>query len=129
MVIRFLIANAYVVGGTIRTTFMTAGELARRHDVEVVSVYRRHDERALPLDPRVRLRALTDMRARSVGAPRRWPTGRPSRIIHPRDVRYANFNLLTDAALMRYLKSMRGGVLIATRPGLNLAVARHGHRS
>ena len=39
--IRFLIMNAYTVGGTITTTFMMAGELAKRgHDVEIVSVYR-----------------------------------------------------------------------------------------
>ena len=30
--------DAYAVGGTIRTTFNLAGELARTHDVEVVSV-------------------------------------------------------------------------------------------
>ena len=40
MIIRFLIADAYSVGGTIRTTFATAGQLARDHEVEVVSVYR-----------------------------------------------------------------------------------------
>ena len=46
MKIRFLIANAYSVGGTIRTTFNTASALADRHEVEIVSVLRRRDERA-----------------------------------------------------------------------------------
>ena len=50
MHIRFLIMNAYTVGGTIRTTFTIAGELAKRHDVEIVSVYRmRASDPALPV--------------------------------------------------------------------------------
>src|SRR4029453_19199504 len=62
VVIRFLIADAYSVGGTIRTTFATAAQLARDHEVEVVSVYRFVQRPALELDPRVRLRCLTDLR-------------------------------------------------------------------
>ena len=129
MVIRFLIANAYSIGGTIRTTFMTAGELARDHEVEIVSVYRLANERGLELDPRVRLRTLTDLRPESIGRPRKWAADRPSRLIPSDDSRYHRFNLLTDVALMRYLRGVRGGVLIGTRPGLNLAIARHAHPS
>ena len=62
VVIRFLIADAYSVGGTIRTTFATAAQLARDHEVEVVSVYRFVQRPALELDPRVRLTCLTDLR-------------------------------------------------------------------
>lgn len=126
MVIRFLIANAFAVGGTVRTTFMVAGQLARDHDVEVVSVYRLAEERSLELDPGVRLRVLTDLRPASLGRLRRPAVARPSRLIHPADARYPRFNLLTDAMLLRFLRSVRAGVLIGTRPGLNLAIARHG---
>ena len=126
--IRFLIANAFSVGGTIRTTFMTAGELARGREVEVVSVYRLAASRSLELDPRVRLRVLTDLRPGSLGAAQRRAAGRPSRMIHPDDIRYPRFNLLTDAALLRFLRSVRDGVLVGTRPGLNLAIARHARR-
>jgi len=129
MVIRFLIANAYSIGGTIRTTFMTAGELARDHEVEIVSVYRLASGRGLELDPRVRLRTLTDLRTEAIGRGRKWAADRPSRLIHPDDSRHPRFNLLTDIALVRYLRGVRGGVLIGTRPGLNLAIARHAHRS
>jgi glycosyltransferase involved in cell wall biosynthesis len=129
MVIRFLIANAYSIGGTIRTTFMTAGQLARDHEVEIVSVYRFASKPGLELDPRVRLRTLTDLRPGSLDRRRRWAADRPSRLIHPDDSRHHRFNLLTDVALMRYLRSVRGGVLIGTRPGLNLAIARHAHAS
>ena len=67
VIIRFLIADAYSVGGTIRTTFVTAGQLARDHEVEVVSVYRFAERPRLELDPRVRLRRLTDLRPQSRG--------------------------------------------------------------
>ena len=121
MVIRFLLMNAFAVGGTIRTTFATAGALADRgHDVEVVSVLRHRADRQLPLDPRVRLRVLADLRPAALSG--------PSRLIHAGDVRVERFNLLSDAALLRYLASVSGGVLIGTRPGLNLAIARYARR-
>jgi glycosyltransferase involved in cell wall biosynthesis len=129
MVIRFLIANAYSIGGTIRTTFMTAGQLARDHEVEIVSVYRLTNTPGLELDPRVRLRTLTDLRPASIRRGWRWAADRPSRLIHPDDSRHHRFNVLTDVALMRYLRRVRGGVLIGTRPGLNLVIARHAHAS
>jgi glycosyltransferase involved in cell wall biosynthesis len=126
--------NAFAVGGTIRTTFTTAGELAERHDVEIVSVIRRRTDPPLPLPAGIRLRALTDLRPETlerVAASRRpgarcraWAAGRPSRVMSPYDVRYRNFNLLTDANLLRYLLSVRDGVLIGTRPAINLAIAR-----
>ena len=69
MTIRFLVMNAFTVGGTVRTTFATAAHLAKHHDVEIVSVYRRRTEPALPLDPAVRLRALTDLRTSTSRTP------------------------------------------------------------
>jgi glycosyltransferase involved in cell wall biosynthesis len=45
-------------------------------------------------------------------------------VIHPKDRRYRSFSLLSDAKLLRYLRSARDGVLVGTRPGINLAIAR-----
>jgi glycosyltransferase involved in cell wall biosynthesis len=126
LTIRFLIMSAFGVGGTIRTTLSTAGELAKRHDVEVVSVYRRRDEPALPVPPGVRMKALTDLRDESLVAMpplRRALAARPTRLMSKRDFRHPNFNLLTDANLFRYLASVHDGVLIGTRPSINLAIA------
>ncbi len=128
MVIRLLIANAFAAGGTVRTTFMTAGQLARDHEVEVVSAYRFAAKPRFDLDPRVRLRVLTDLRPASIKRVQRPAVARASRLIHPGDIRYHRFNLLTDAALLWFLRSLRDGVLIGTRPGLNLAIARHARR-
>ena len=126
--------NAYTVGGTIRTTFTMAAELAKRHDVEIVSVYRmRSSDPALPVPSNVRLRMLTDLRAptlerlaagRGPGARiRTWAVRQPSRLISSQDYRYDNFSVLTDVNLLRFLATVRDGVLIGTRPGLNLAIA------
>ena len=118
--------NAFTVGGTIRATFTLAAELAKRHDVEIVSVYRlRASAPSIPVPPGVRLRTLTDLRTATLERhpARRRLHGLRSRLISPQDYRYENFSVLTDAALLRFLASVRDGVLIGTRPGLNLAIA------
>jgi glycosyltransferase involved in cell wall biosynthesis len=133
MTIRFVIMNAYAVGGTIRTTFTTAAELAKRHDVEIVSVLRFRDKPSFPRPKGVRLIGLTDLREermqRLAGhwGPRArfqtWATGRRTRLISSYDFRHPNFNLLSDVNLLRYLLPLRDGVVIGTRPAINLAVA------
>jgi glycosyltransferase involved in cell wall biosynthesis len=134
--IRFLLMNAYSVGGTIRTTFTMAGELAERgHDVEIVSVYRFRDPPpAIEPPAGVRLRCLTDLTEATlervaagrdpVSRLRHWLLSRPSMLISSNDYRHENFSLLTDVNLLRYLASVKDGILISTRPGLNLLVAR-----
>ncbi|MGH3355774.1 MAG: glycosyltransferase family 4 protein [Nocardioidaceae bacterium] len=142
MEIRFLIANAYTVGGTARTTYHLAGALARRHDVEVVSVFRTRPRPAFPVPDGVTVTPLVDARPRRLAARHRrpqearvrrdieaWLRSQPSRLIHHRDWRYGEFSLHSDLRLTRYLRSVRDGVLIGTRPGLNLAIARLAHPS
>ena len=136
MRVRFLLMNAFSVGGTVRTTLNTAAALSRYHDVEVVSMYKRADRPAIPHPPGVRIRVLVDESpatlasrtgpvGRATEAVRRRLRTRPSRLVHREDFRYTNFSGLTDLALYRYLKTMRGGVVVGTRAGLNLAIARH----
>jgi glycosyltransferase involved in cell wall biosynthesis len=118
--------NAFTVGGTIRATFTLAGELAKRHRVEIVSVYRmRASAPAIPVPAGVRLRTLTDLRAATLerARVRRRLHAFPSRLISSYDYRYENFSLLTDAGLLRFMASVHDGVLIGTRPGLNLVIA------
>lgn len=138
MKIRFLITNAYGVGGTIKATYNLAGALAERHDVEIVSVQKHTDVPAFPVPAGVSLRALVDRSARAQRADRKrrglvgrtkgkikiWARQRPSRLIHPNDFRYKNFNLFTDLRLFQYLRSVDDGILVGTRAGLNLAIAR-----
>jgi glycosyltransferase involved in cell wall biosynthesis len=125
MKIHYLLMNAYGIGGTIRTVINQAGALAGDHEVELVSVFRTRDLPKFPIDPRVRLRALVDLReARWRHPARAWLHHRPSRLIPPSEVRYATFSRFSDHKIRRYLQSLHEGVLVTTRPALNLLAAR-----
>jgi glycosyltransferase involved in cell wall biosynthesis len=133
MRIRFVLMNAYAVGGTIRTTFTTAAELAKSHDVEIVSVYRLRDKPAFPRPKGVRLVGLSDLRKERLErlaahrGPRArlvtWASRRRSALMSVHDFRHPTFNLLTDVNLLRYLLPLRDGIVIGTRPAINLAIA------
>jgi glycosyltransferase involved in cell wall biosynthesis len=118
--VSFLLLHAYGVGGTIRTTFNTAGWLARTHDVEVISVIRRRDKPALPFPDGVRLSAVDDLRE-TPGMFGRLLRALPSALVHPEDYGFSACSLLTDVRLARRLRTLPPGVLITTRPGLNSA--------
>ena len=143
----FFIRGAYGMGGTIRTVFNTADHLAGQgYDVEVVSLLRAREEPFLPLDPRVRLRPLFDERARTTDRPL-LPTGEASPLpfggaallrrldgwasllTHPGDAAYGRSSVLTDLILVRALRSLGPGVLVLTRPVLNVAGARFAPRA
>lgn len=129
MNIRYLLHNAYAVGGTVRTVFNQAGAMCGEHDVEIASVYRTGERPALPLDPRVRMVTLTDLRPD--GTP--WESGRsrllrrtrllPNPLPHGRDFRYQRWDPVVDLAVIRYLRAQRDGALVTTRPSLNLLSA------
>lgn len=132
MRIRYLLHNAYAVGGTIRTVFNQANALCAHHDVEIASVYRTAEVPILPLDPRVRLVSLTDWRddgARwtdKAGTNSRW--WRKTRRLrnpmpHGQDGRYKRWDPVLDLKLIRYMRAQPDGVLVSTRPALNLLSA------
>ncbi|MBG0562483.1 glycosyltransferase family 4 protein [Actinoplanes aureus] len=128
MRIRYVLHNAYGVGGTIRTVFNQANALCATHDVEIASVFRSAQAPALPLDPRVRLISLTDLRddgkprtgsARLARKTRRFRNPLP----HGRDFRYRRWDPLVDLKVIRYFRAQHDAVLVTTRPALNLMSA------
>jgi glycosyltransferase involved in cell wall biosynthesis len=108
------------MGGTIRTTLGLAAHLAERHEVEIVSVVRRRDEPFFPFPEGVRVTVLDDQRGRVGGRLSRLP----SLLVHPEDYAYPWCSLKTDLALLRWVRSLDGGVLVTTRPAFNLLAAR-----
>ncbi|MCZ4096598.1 glycosyltransferase family 4 protein [Streptomyces sp. So13.3] len=130
MRISFLIHNAYGIGGTIRTTCNLAGKLSERHDVEIVSVFRHLDEPQFVYDPRVRLRHLVDLRQDSQDSdlddPRRAV---PATVFPASDRRHDHYSALTDERIARHLAQLDADVVVGTRPGLNVHIARQAPRT
>jgi glycosyltransferase involved in cell wall biosynthesis len=127
--VSILILHGYGMGGTIRTVFNQAAHLVREHDVEIVSVLRERNEPYFTAAPGVVIRGLDDRTdgvrlGRLQSALRTWLAARPSLLAHEADVSYPRWTLWTDVQLVRYLRRLRGGVLMATRPALNLLAAQ-----
>lgn len=87
MRIRFLVPDAYRVGGTVRTVFNLSAALASKHDVEIASWARSQSRPALEPPSGVRLVPMGDVRA-----------------------------------LIAYVRAAKDGVLIGTRPRINMAL-------
>ena len=133
MKIRFLVHDAFGPGGGVITvTFALAEELAKSHDVELISTFGSEESSVHRLPAGVKVRSLVDPDRLGGNAARRrlrsWATKKPSRIIPEAEGRYAHYSLYTDFVLWRYLRSLRDGVLITMQPGLNVASARLGSK-
>jgi glycosyltransferase involved in cell wall biosynthesis len=120
--IRIVLHNAYALGGTVRTTMNLAGELALRHEVEILSV-RRHAERPFFPHPDGVAVSVLDDRTAPAGPVVRVLRRIPSLLIHPEDYAYGSCSLLTDLGLARRLRRTGGEIVITTRPGLALATS------
>ncbi|GGR59969.1 glycosyltransferase [Streptomyces roseolus] len=125
MRISFLLHNGYHYGGTIRTTFTLAEHLAERHEVEIVSVFRHRDRPRLGLPAGVTLRHLVDLREDSPEYDGDHPDAhRPARVFPRGDGRWKQYSALTDARIGDLLRGVAADVLVGTRPGLNVQLAR-----
>ncbi|MGH3949714.1 MAG: glycosyltransferase, partial [Pseudonocardiaceae bacterium] len=122
--VTFLIAHAYGMGGTIRTVLTLAGHLATNYDVTVVSLVRKRDRPFFPFPAGVSVRVLHDT-TRPPGSRRHALLTRlPSLLMHEEDGAYPRCSAWTDLQLVRLLRAQPPGILITTRPGLNLIAAQ-----
>ncbi len=128
----FLAVTIDGVAGVPRTVLTLAAALADRHEVEIISVYRRRDQPNYPVDPRVKVTYLYDQRL--PGSEQGWIRARrddrASRVTRRLDRRPSAFltsekelSALTDSLLVRHLPRLPPGVLISVRPALHAAVA------
>jgi glycosyltransferase involved in cell wall biosynthesis len=129
MKITFLLGSAYGMGGTIRATLTLANHLATRHEVEIVTLHRRRTDPFFPIDERIGVRTLMDVR-RGV-RPGRLDArlGRHNSRLVPRSERiWSEITLRGDYRLWRALRGLETDVLISTRPAFNLLAARFAPR-
>ncbi|GAA3005485.1 glycosyltransferase family 4 protein [Streptomyces fulvorobeus] len=124
MKVSFLINNVYGIGGTNRTVINLAEALAVRHEVEIVSVFRRSAATKFEISPRIKVRALVDLRSGSadVKAP---GSDEPSEVVPRQEEFYAQYSRFTDARIIQDLGRTAADVVVGTRPSLNLFVARY----
>jgi glycosyltransferase involved in cell wall biosynthesis len=123
--------HAWGMGGTIRTMLSVAGYLAERHEVEVISVVRRRDKPFFAFPPGVTVTAIDDQRPGATRRPRgvigRTLRALPSCLLFPGDRRaWRPASMWTDLLLLRKLWSIRSGVIVGTRPALNLLALEAG---
>ncbi|ETK33727.1 glycosyltransferase family 4 protein [Microbispora sp. ATCC PTA-5024] len=127
MRIRYLLLHAYGMGGTIRTVVSQANAMAALgHDVEIVSVIRRRDRPQFRLDRSVALSTLVDQRegvlTDSLGR-KVWRRVR-GKIVPYGEFAAAYFTERVEKAVIDYVSSLDDGILVTTRPALNLISAR-----
>lgn len=109
MRICLLLPSVYDMRGDIRSVVNLAGELAERHEVEILSVRRQREKPFFQVAPAVKLSWVVDAQP---GVRHLFPRGQ----------------LRTEVALWRRLRGLRADVLISTRPALSIHAARHAPR-
>lgn len=127
MKIRYMLLHAYGMGGTIRTVVNQANAMAEAgHDVEIVSAVRRRNDPQFAIDPRVRLSALVDQRdgiAADSLARKVWRRAR-GKIVPYGEFAADYFTERVEATVIDYVSGLSDGILVTTRPALNLISAR-----
>jgi glycosyltransferase involved in cell wall biosynthesis len=132
--VTYVLWNAFSVGGTVRTVLRQAeGLLDQGHEVTVVSVLRQasQEQPFFEVDPRLRLEVLVDRRRLAttrtpLGRLRRWLDSKQRLTSHFSIGRDQQASLLVDLMLLRRVMRVRG-VVVGTRVGVNLAIARFAH--
>ncbi|WP_306321163.1 MULTISPECIES: glycosyltransferase family 4 protein [unclassified Streptomyces] len=126
MKIAFLLHNAYAIGGTVRTTLNLAAALVEHggHEVEIASLSRHRETPRFPVDPRISLVPLVDVRADAPDT-RQPAYDEPARHYPTTDKRYKQYTHLHDIRVREYLEGgCDADVVIGTRPGLNVYLAQ-----
>ncbi|QHC27291.1 glycosyltransferase family 4 protein [Streptomyces sp. GS7] len=127
MKVTLLLHDAYAIGGTIRTTLNLAAALADRHDVEIVSMLRHREVPRFAVDPRVRLIPLVDARVGSDDMAHPL-FGEPAVDFPLAEKRHHHYSRLVDVRAAEFLRGSDADVLIGTRPGINVYLARFAPR-
>lgn len=132
MKITFLTLDIFGMGGTIRTVLNVANYLVNNgYEVEIVSVLRYRKEPFFYIDPKIRIVVLHSKLIKR--ADKKGLKGKginfldkaKSRLIHLDDEGHHHFSLLTDIKMYKYLKDIKEGVLISTRPSFNIFTAKY----
>ena len=118
--VTILTVSGWGKGGTTRAMLNLAAYLKDRHEVEIIGLWRIRDEPFFDLPEGVPVYAMEDLRDGHRPRGLKALVARvPSVLVHPADRWATSFSLLSDIRLVRKLRR-RTGILISTRPALNL---------
>ncbi|MFE5256220.1 glycosyltransferase family 4 protein [Streptomyces coelicoflavus] len=126
MKIAFLVRDLCHMGGVVSATQNLAGALAERHDVEIVALRKVRDESYFPLDPRVRVRALTDMRPHSPVSDVDDPLSDKFPLIYPLNAgaKTPVVSRLAELRLLEYLDTTDADVVVSSSPRNTIMLAQ-----
>ncbi|MCC8028868.1 MAG: glycosyltransferase [Lachnospiraceae bacterium] len=128
MNVRFMVYNAYGIGGTVKTIFNFSNYLLKtgKYNVEIISVKRTKDTPTLYINPKVKITVIQDSRKGVYfSADDKHLLALPSEMIHPEEDLYTIFNRYTDKNLLEIFSDMHDGVLVTTMPSLNMLSANY----
>ncbi|WP_017538469.1 glycosyltransferase [Nocardiopsis halophila] len=126
MKIAFLIVDRDHIGGVVSAVHNLAGALAGRHEVEVVALRRARDRSPFPLDPRVRVVNLTDVRPESPTGDAEDPLAVQRPRVYPDDPaqKTPKVGRLAELRLLRYLAGTDADAVVSSNPRITVVLAR-----
>lgn len=134
--IYFLILDVFGMGGTVRTVLNVANYLVDKgFDVEIISVLRYRKEPFFYIDPRIRVVVLhnkINQKTKKYGVKNfliNSLNNISSKLIITEDEGYYHFSMLTDIKMLTYIKNIKDGILISTRPSFNIFCSKHANKS
>ncbi|MGW8064747.1 glycosyltransferase family 4 protein [Streptomyces ziwulingensis] len=126
MKIAFLVRDLCHMGGVVSATQNLAGALAERHDVEIVALRKVRDESYFPLDPRVSVRVLSDMRPHSPVSDVDDPLSGKFPLVYPLNAGAETpvVSRLAELRLLEYLDTTDADVVVSSSPRNTIVLAQ-----
>ncbi|MCF2125669.1 glycosyltransferase [Strepomyces sp. STD 3.1] len=126
MKIAFLVRDLCHMGGVVSATQNLAGALAERHDVEIVALRKVRDESYFPLDPRVSVRVLSDMRPDSPVSDVDNPLSDKFPLIYPLNAgaKTPVVSRLAELRLLEYFDTTDADVIVSSSPRNTIMLAQ-----
>jgi glycosyltransferase involved in cell wall biosynthesis len=124
--IAFLVRDLCHMGGVVSATQNLAGALAERHDVEIVALRKVRDESYFPLDPRVSVRVLSDMRPHSPVSDVDDPLSDKFPLVYPLNAgaKTPVVSRLAELRLLEYLENTDADVVVSSSPRNTIMLAQ-----
>lgn len=126
MKISFLMVDRCHIGGVVSATQNLASALVETHDVEIVCLRKSRDEPYFPLDPRVNVVDLTDLRKHSPRYDGENPLMDEFPLVYPREPKDVKpwVSRLAEMRLRDYLATTDADVVVSSNPKITVILGQ-----